>query len=159
MFGGNLCKWTICYFAIAIAWLLAAEGLMIAGFGFPNAAVGAPDTLVIVHIVCVGWLSMAMCGALFQFVPVLVAKPLCAELWTLAALALLTAGLITLLAGFLALGGLIPPWLSLLPIGAVLLIAGFALVVADLAVTLWQARPLPHQRGSYRLVWSASARP
>jgi hypothetical protein len=30
-------------------------------------------------------LSIAMCGALFQFVPVLVGKPLYAERWTLLA--------------------------------------------------------------------------
>ncbi len=140
--GGNLSKWTISYFAAAIAWLLGAEGLMVAGFGFPNADIAAADTLVIVHMVGIGWLSMALCGALFQFVPVLVAKPLHDERWPLAAFVLLGTGLAALLAGFLALGGRIPPWLSLLPLGAALLIAGFTLVVADLGLTLWQARPL-----------------
>ncbi len=142
MLGSNLSKWTISYFWIAAAWLLAAEVLMAGGFGFPGAGVASPDTLVIVHMICIGWLSMTMCGALFQFVPVLVARPLYAEHWTLPALVLLTAGLIALLAGFLALGGRIAPYLSLLPVGAMLLIAGFALVVADLGLTLWQARPL-----------------
>lgn len=143
MIGGNLSKWTISYFAAAIAWLLGAEGLMVAGFGFPNADIGAADTLVIVHMVGVGWLSLAVCGALFQFVPVLTATPLFAERWTLPTLALLGSGLVALLLGFLALGGRIAPFLSLLPIGATLLIAGFALVVANLGITLWQSRPLP----------------
>lgn len=143
MLGSNLSKWTISYFAAAIVWLLAAEGLMVAGFGFPGAGLRSADTLVIVHMIAIGWLSMALCGALFQFVPVLVARPLYAERWTLPAFVLLTAGLLALLAGFLALGGRIPPWLFLLPIGAVLLITGFALVVAVLGMTLWQARPLP----------------
>ena len=141
--GGNLCKWTISYFAAALVWLIAAEVLMVAGFGFPSADSAAPDTLVLVHMVAIGWLSMAMCGALFQFVPVLVSGSLYAERWTLPALVLLTAGLISLLAGFLALGGRIPPWLWLLPLGACLLIGGFALVVANLGLTLWHARPLP----------------
>jgi hypothetical protein len=141
MIGGNLSKWTMSYFAAAIVWLFAAEVLMAAGFGFPAVDIGSPDTLVIVHIVCVGWLSMAMCGALFQFVPVLVAKPLFAERWALPAFGLLTAGLIALLAGFLALGGRLPPWLWLLPLGATLLIAGFGLVATDLALTVWRARP------------------
>jgi hypothetical protein len=142
MSGSNLCKWTISYFWAAIMWLLSAEVLMVGGFGFPNAGLMSADTLVIVHMVCIGWLSLAMCGALFQFVPVLVARPLYAERWTLPALVLLSAGLMALLAGFLALGGRISPWLSLLPVGAILLIAGFALVVGDVGMTLFQAHPL-----------------
>ena len=141
MIGGNLCKWTMSYFAVAFAWLFAAETLMVLGFGYPAADIGSPDTLVVVHMVCVGWLSMAMCGALFQFVPVLVAKPLFAERWELPAFGLLTAGLVALLAGFLALGGRLPAWLWLLPLGATLLVAGFGVIVADLALTVWRARP------------------
>lgn len=143
MIGTSLCRWAISYFAVAILWLLLAEGLIVAGFGFPNSDIGGPDTLVIVHMVCIGWLSTVLCGALFQFVPVLVARPLHAERLTLPALALLMLGLVVLLAGFLTLGGHFngPPWL--LPVGASLLIAGFALVVANLGMTLWSARPLP----------------
>jgi hypothetical protein len=105
--------------------------------GFPAADVASPDTLVLVHVVSIGWLSMAMCGALFQFVPVLVAKPLFTEKWALPALGLLTAGLTSLVAGFLALGGRLPNWLWLLPVGAFLLIAGFGPIVVDLGLTAW----------------------
>src|SRR6185437_8529667 len=121
-------------------WLILAELLMTMGFGFPYAAAEAPDTLVVVHIVCIGWLSMAMCGALFQFVPVLVAKPLFADGWQLPALVLLTVGLVALLGGFMVLGGRLPAWLWLLPIAALFLVAGFGLVVVDLAITVWRAR-------------------
>jgi len=141
MIGSSLSKWTMSYFAIAVGWLIAAEALMAAGFGFPAADLASPDTLVIVHMVCIGWLSMAMCGALFQFVPVLVSKPLFAERWQLPALVLLAVGLPVLLAGFMALGGRLPTWLWLLPLAAGLLIAGFALVVIDLTLTIWRARP------------------
>jgi hypothetical protein len=140
MIGGNLSKWTMTYFAIAIGWLIIGEFLMTIGFGFPFAAADAPDTLVVVHIVCIGWLSMAMCGALFQFVPVLTAKPLFAEGWQLPALVLLTAGLVALLGGFMVLGGHLPVWLWLLPAAALLLVTGFGLVVTDLAITVWRAR-------------------
>lgn len=140
MIGGNLSKWTMTYFAIAIVWLVLGELLMTIGFGFPVAATEAPDTLVVVHIVCIGWLSMAMCGALFQFVPVLAAKPLFADGWQLPALVLLTAGLVALLGGFLVLGGHLPVWLWLLPTAALLLVTGFGLVVIDLAITVWRAR-------------------
>src|SRR3546814_6082240 len=64
------------YFAAAVAALLAAEAAMAAGYGFPAAGLQAPDTLVLVHLVAIGWLSLLMCGAAFQFVPVLVARRL-----------------------------------------------------------------------------------
>ncbi len=137
MIGASISRWTMTYFAMALAWLLGALALMVAGIGYPATDLAAPDTLVLVHAVSVGWLSLAMCGALFQFVPVLVAKPLFAETWALPALGLLTAGLILLLAGFLSLGGHLPPALWLLPFGAILLVVGFGLVVVDLGLTAW----------------------
>lgn len=138
MIGASISRWTMSYFATALAWLLVALVLMVAGLGFPAAHLASPDTLVLVHVVCIGWLSVAMCGALFQFVPVLVAKPLFSEKWTLPGLGLLTAGLAALLAGFLGLGGRLPAWHWVLPVGAVLLIAGFGLIVVDLGLTAWQ---------------------
>ncbi|WP_315705485.1 MULTISPECIES: hypothetical protein [unclassified Bradyrhizobium] len=135
MVGASISRWTMSYFAMALAWLFVALLLMVLGIGYPAVDLAAPDTLVLVHAVGIGWLSLAMCGALFQFVPVLVAKPLFADNWALPALGLLTAGLVLLLAGFLALGGRLPPALWLLPLGAVLLVAGFALVVVDLGLT------------------------
>ena len=138
MIGASISRWTMSYFAMALAWLFAALALMVAGLGFPSVHLASPDTLVLVHVVCIGWLSLAMCGALFQFVPVLVAKPLFSEKWALPALGLLTAGLVALLAGFLGLGGRLPAWHWLLPVGAVLLLAGFGLIVVDLGLTAWQ---------------------
>ena len=147
MIGASISKWTMSYFAVALAWLLVALVLMVAGIGYPAAELGSADTLVLVHAVCIGWLSIAMCGALFQFVPVLVAKPLVFENWTLPALGLLTAGLILLLAGFLGLGGRLAsrPWL--LPSGALLLAGGFGSVVLDLGLTA-----LRRQAGAARFV-------
>ncbi|MBR0795010.1 hypothetical protein JQ615_06395 [Bradyrhizobium jicamae] len=137
MIGTSISRWSMTYFAMALAWLLAALVMMVAGIGYPAADLATPNTLVLVHVVCIGWLSLAMCGALFQFVPVLVAKPLFSEKWELPALALLSAGLVLLLAGFLSLGGRLPPALWLLPLGAVMLVGGFGLVVVDLGLTAW----------------------
>lgn len=137
MIGASISRWTMSYFAIALAWLFVALALMVAGLGYPVAHLASPDTLVLVHAVCIGWLSLAMCGALFQFVPVLVAKPLFSQKLALPALALLSIGLFVLLAGFLSLGGRLPSALWLLPSGAVVLVAGFGLVVVDLGLTAW----------------------
>jgi len=137
MMGASISRWTMAYFAMALAWLFVALGLMVVGVGYPAVDIASPDTLVLVHAVCIGWLSLAMCGALFQFVPVLVAKPLFSESWALPALGLLTAGLVALLAGFLSMGGHLPSVLWLLPLGAILLVAGFGLVIVDLGLTAW----------------------
>lgn len=143
MTGSSLSRWTMSYFAFALGWLFVALALMVAGIGYPAADIASPDTLVLVHAVCVGWLSLAMCGALFQFVPVLVAAPLFSEKWALPALSFLSAGLVCLLAGFLCLGGRLPPALWLLPLGAALLVVGFGLVVVDLGLTAWRHRTGP----------------
>lgn len=136
MIGAGISRWTMSYFALALVFLFIALALMVIGIGYPAADLQSPDTLVLVHVVSIGWLSLAMCGALFQFVPVLVARPLFAEGWALPALIALVAGLVLLLAGFLALGGRLgaTPWL--LPTGALLLAGGFGAVIVDLALTV-----------------------
>jgi hypothetical protein len=143
MMGAALSRWTMAYFAAALAFLVAAQLLMTAGYGFPAIAAEAPETLLLVHMVTIGWLSLLMCGALFQFVPVLVARPLVGAKLVLPALILLLAGLACLLCGFLQLSGVIDPPLSPLGPAGILLPAGFALVVGVLGATLWSGRPLP----------------
>ena len=143
MTGVSLSRWTMSYFAAALVALLAAEVLMLLGFGFPNAPIGAPATLVLVHLVALGWLSLLLCGALFQFVPVLVAKPLHDNRLPLATLGCLLAGLGLLLCGFLQLDGTLAGEMPLLAAGGALLALGFALVLYNLGRTLWSGRPLP----------------
>lgn len=142
MAGVTLSRWTMSYFALALASFLAAQCLMAAGYGFPGALVQAPQTLVLVHIVAIGWLSLLMCGALFQFVPVLVAKPLYSNFLPLPALVCLVAGLVALLLGFLQLAGTFVSGPEFLVVGAVLLGIGFAMALWNLGCTLWSGRPL-----------------
>ena len=142
MVGVTLSRWTMSYFALALVSLLAAQCLLAAGYGFPAAPIEAPETLVVVHIVAVGWLSLLMCGALFQFVPVLAAKPIYSNFLPLPTLVCLATGLIALLFGFLQLAGTLAFDVSLLPVGATLLGLGFALALWNLGATLWAARPL-----------------
>jgi len=141
--GATLSRWSMSYFAVALVCLLAGEALMAAGFGFPAVAASSPDSLVVVHLIAIGWLSLLMLGALFQFVPVLIAGPIYSNALPLPTLALLLAGLAALLLGFLQLGGHIPGPYSCFSAAAILLGSGFALALWNLGRTLWQARPLP----------------
>ena len=143
MMGAALSRWTMASFAAALAFLLGALGLMVAGYGFPAADIRAPQTLLVVHMVTVGWLSLLLVGALFQFVPVLVAKPLLHEGLVLPSLLALIGGLVCLLCGFFHLAAGDGVAVALLALAAILLPAGFALAVFVLGSSLWNARPLP----------------
>ncbi|MCC6869553.1 MAG: hypothetical protein IT522_12105 [Burkholderiales bacterium] len=142
MIGATLSRWTLSYFACAIAFLLGAEALMALGFGYPGAAQRSPETLVLVHCVAIGWLSLLMCGALFQFVPVLVAKPIHSNALPLPALLSIVAGLVALIAGFLQLAGDLPPNSTTFVVASALLGIGFVLVLWNLGRTLATAWPL-----------------
>ena len=143
MIGSSLSRWTMTFFSAAAIFLIVAESLMVAGYGYPATAVEAPETLLLVHMLTIGWLSLLMCGALLQFVPVLVARPLRGETLVLPALLCLLAGLTSLLSGFLWLTGTLDTDIPFLLIGGCLLPVGFGLILWTLGRTLWQARPLP----------------
>ncbi|WP_428413622.1 hypothetical protein [Pararhizobium sp.] len=141
--GATLSRWTMSYFAAALIFLVAGQAMMALGFGYPAVELGAPETLVLVHTLTIGWLGLLMSGALLQFVPVLVARPLCCGHLAFPALVLLVTGLLCLLSGFAALAGGTGWSVYHLPAGAMLLSLGFSLLIGIFAVTLWRARPLP----------------
>ncbi|MGB3536568.1 MAG: hypothetical protein WBA42_00230 [Mesorhizobium sp.] len=143
MLGATLSRWTMSYFAAALIAFLAAELLMTLGYGYPSAPVESASTLVLVHLVVLGWLSLLMCGALFQFVPVLVARTLYSESMPLPTLVCLIVGLAALLLGFLQMGGFVSTAFAFFPVAAALLAIGFGLALWNLGRTLWAARPLP----------------
>ncbi|HEX5959370.1 MAG TPA: hypothetical protein VFY92_12050 [Hyphomicrobiaceae bacterium] len=140
MTGVSLSRWTMSYFAAALVSLLAGEALMALGYGFPHATLQEPATLILVHVVAIGWLSLLMCGALFQFLPVLVAQPLHDNMLPLPTLAALVAGLVALILGFLQLAGVVDPAPPFFALAGALLGVGFTLVLWNLARTLWAAQ-------------------
>lgn len=141
--GATLSRWTMSYFAAACLMLVAGQGLMVAGYGYPFADIGAPETLVLVHFLAIGWLSLLMIGSLLQFVPVLTGRPLAGARFAAPMLGLLLAGLGCLIGGFVVLSGVVDLPLTLLPLGGGLLLAGFGLFAGQLAATFLSARPLP----------------
>jgi hypothetical protein len=92
-----------------------------------------------VHLVAIGWLSLLLLGALFQFVPVLVARPLHSDHVAGAVLMGLLAGLSALAAGFLHLAGLVAVDLPYFPAAAALLGVSFAAAIYTLGRTLESA--------------------
>jgi hypothetical protein len=142
MIGASLSRWTMSYFATALLALMAAELLMAAGFGFPSYPIEAPETLILVHVVAIGWLSLLVFGALIQFVPVLVARPLVHPELPVVALTLLVLGLASLILGFLGMAGYSVGSLPWLPLGAIGLTSGFAFNLWNLGRTMWAARPI-----------------
>ncbi|HET9149910.1 MAG TPA: hypothetical protein VFO61_05455 [Alphaproteobacteria bacterium] len=139
--GAGVSRWTMAHFAGAVASLVAAEVLMASGAAFPGADLGAPLTLIAVHLVTIGWLGLLVFGALYQFVPVLVAKPLFSQRLALVSLVLVGLGLAGMIVGFAALsgGGALVHALGL---GGLLVVSGFAVAIVNLAATLVRGRPL-----------------
>lgn len=143
MIGTSLSRWTMSYFSVALIAFVAAQALMAGGYGFPNAPIKSPETLVLVHLSALGWLTLLMSGALTQFVPVLVARPLFSERLPLPTLICLVIGAGSLLCSFLQAGGTIATGIPFFALAGGLLGSGFALLIWNLGRTLWSARPLP----------------
>ncbi|KQV39954.1 MULTISPECIES: hypothetical protein [unclassified Rhizobium] len=142
--GAPLSRWTMSYFAVSLICLLMGLAAMGAGFGFPADDAGAPDTLVIVHLLAIGWLGLLFCGALLQFVPVLAAaKPRFAGL-AAPALILLICGLSALLTGFLSLGGWLDFDLAIMPTAAACLATGFIALALSFAATILSQPVMDH---------------
>lgn len=143
----SISRWTLAYFGCALFALVAGLGLMVAGFGFPTDAIASPRTLITVHLFAIGWLTLLMFGALFQFLPVLVGRELVGARWTPVALVLIVGGLLLLLAGFAGLDGVEGLAAELLPFGGLVLIAGFSVAAGVLIATLLRADSVPLPAG------------
>lgn len=138
----SLSRWTMSYFAAALLSLLAAEAMMVAGAGYPAGGLLDPATLILVHLTAIGWLSLVMAGALLQFVPVLVSRPLAFAGLALPALIALIAGLALLCGGFAVLAGWASWPLATLPAAALLLGCGAGMLATMLVATIAGARPI-----------------
>jgi hypothetical protein len=134
----------MCHFEAALAFFLLAQLAMVAGISFPATSLFAPTTLVTVHLLTIGWLTILMLGALHQFIPVITAGGAVAGTSALVSLVMIVIGLLGMEAGFLTLDGRLPrPALVALPLGGTLVLGGAVVAAVSLARTLWQARPLP----------------
>lgn len=136
MHGASISRWTMSYFASALGFFIVGLAAWGCGYGLPTEAVGAPDTLAVLHLFTIGWLGLLFCGALLQFVPVLAATHLRMAWLAGPALLILLAGSGTLTVGFLALGGQVDLDVSILAVASVFLAAGFGCVTVQLSATI-----------------------
>jgi hypothetical protein len=143
MIGSRVSRWTMLHFGCAIIALLATLLLLAASYAEPLQGLRAPSMLIAVHLTMIGWLSLLMLGALYQFVPVITNTTLYSQRLPIFGLGFIGAGLILMLLGFLALSGVGALHTACLPIGGALVLTGFVLGGTDIALTLWKVRPLP----------------
>lgn len=143
----TISRWTLAFFGCALVALLLALLLLTSGYGYPNAAVAAPETLIVVHLIMIGWLSLLMLGALLQFLPVLVGRELALPRLAPMMLAAIVSGLLLLLAGFSGLSGWSGASADLMPLGGSIILAGFVLGAISLFATLLRAKSLPLPAG------------
>ncbi|MCP8884473.1 hypothetical protein NIM87_13215 [Devosia sp. XJ19-1] len=143
----TISRWTLAYFSGALVALVSALALMALGLGYPSEGLMEPRTLVVVHLITIGWLSLLMLGALMQFLPVLVGRELVWPKLPPVILALILSGLALLLCGFLALDGWHNAPVEFLTLGGLLLLAGFCVAAVMLFATLLSARSLPLPAG------------
>ncbi|MGH7102082.1 MAG: hypothetical protein ACREFJ_06755, partial [Acetobacteraceae bacterium] len=135
-------RWTPTIFACALVNLVLGLALVISGLAWPAAPRAAALSLAAVHLVTIGWLTLLMFGALFQFVPVITGRNLPSQRLPLATLIGVELGLALMIAGFVFLGrgvGLT----VLLPVGGAVVLASLLIGGAALLVPLLGRRPRP----------------
>ncbi|MBX5452358.1 MAG: hypothetical protein K6U10_00290 [Acidobacteriia bacterium] len=136
----RISRWTPAIFACALGNFALAQALVAAGVRWAGVADLAAPTLAVVHLLTIGWITLLMFGALFQFVPVVTNSPLLSQRLSLGTLSFIELGLAGMVLGFFLLGS---PLAALLPAGGSLVVIGILAGILNLAVPLARKRPLP----------------
>ena len=140
-------RWIMLHFGCAISALLAALVLLVAGYADPVEGLRAPSTLIAVHLTTIGWLSLLMLGAPYQFVPVILNTSLYSQRLPILGLGFIGVGLASMPLDCLALSGVSALHMAYLPIGGSRVLIGFVLGGTNIGLTLWKIRPLPLYAG------------
>lgn len=138
----RLSRWTPTMFACALLNFGLGLALPVLGLTWPAVPAAAPVSLAMVHLLSIGWLTLLMFGALFQFVPVIASRKLPSQTLPLVTLIGVELGLALMVGGFCALGR--AAWIAwLLPVGGSLVAAALVVGGATLLVPLSAKRPVP----------------
>jgi hypothetical protein len=122
--------------AVPLWHFLVALGFLLAGGALGLVARGGLASLAHVHATVLGWVCLTIMGAMTQFVPVWSGTRLHSRRLARLQLLLVAGGLV----GFLT--ALLTGRLALLPIPALILLAGFWTFVYNVGRSLWSVRPL-----------------
>lgn len=115
------------YFGLSLlGWLAAAATLIAAAPDLASGDVGAPEPVLAVHLLALGFLPLAVSGGAFHLLPVMLRNPLRSERRLALALPLLALG------AWLVAPGVAYEIPAVLWPGAALLSAGFVLVLVEL---------------------------
>jgi hypothetical protein len=136
----RISRWTPTIFACALGNFMLAQLLLVAGASWPAAPSAAGGTLATVHLLTIGWITLLMLGALFQFVPVLAGQKLLSRHLSVGALVLIELGLAGMVGGFFLIG---TRFRLLLPAGGTGVVVGIMVGILDIAVPLARKHPLP----------------
>ena len=145
LIAAGVSRWTMLHLGASVVALFIAEALFVSGYADPMEGLRAPETLIAVHLLTLGWLSLLMLGALYQFVPVITNSQLFSQRLPIIGFVAIVTGLTGMIAGFAALSGSETLPLICLPVGGALVLAGLGIGAFNVAATLWRARPLPMQ--------------
>lgn len=145
LIAAGVSRWTMLHLGASVVALFIAEALLVSGYADPMEGLRAPETLIAVHLLTLGWLTLLMLGALYQFIPVITNSQLFSQRLPIVGFVSIVAGLVAMIAGFAALGGSETLPLICLPVGGALVLVGLGVGAFNVAATLWRARPLPMQ--------------
>jgi hypothetical protein len=120
--------------AALLFWLVGAAGLVWVAPDLARGLFPLPRVAAVTHLFTLGWITTAILGALYQFLPVALRTPIRSQRAAWLTLALYVPGLALFLAGFLA--ARFPVMLT----GAVLFGAGLLIFAGNLTATLMRAR-------------------
>jgi hypothetical protein len=142
------------HFAVALVfWVVGALGLVWAAPEIARGGFASPRVVALTHLFTLGWITVTIQGALYQFLPVALGEPIRSQRLAHLALFLHAPGLALFTAGLVG-------HRSALTIGgATLFSAGLLLFVGNLAATLWRARSFGSapDAAERRLTWWALA--
>lgn len=138
--GDRISRWTPAIFGCAFVNFVLAQLLLVAGVSWPVAPDISGATLAAVHLLTIGWITLLMFGALFQFVPVLTGRTLWRQNLSLGALLFIELGLAGMVVGFFRLG---TPWGLLLTGGGSAVTLGLLAGSLNIAIPLARKRPRP----------------